>query len=82
MAHNHQGTAGESPTVQHEEAVHQQSLEHVHAPQLGPAPPQITAALTGDDELLRKIIKNVPFTDRHENCPLVCKKVRICSVRV
>lgn len=76
MAHNHPVDTGESPTVQHEEAVHLQSLEHTHVPQLGAAPAQITAALTGDDELLRKIIKHVPFTDRHESCPLVCKKVR------
>ena len=80
MAHpehqSHFSTEGGSSSAQHAEAVRQQSMEHSVVPQLGRAPPRIAALITGDDELLRTIIKHVPFTDRHESCPLVCKKVR------
>ena len=51
-------------------------MVHGAHPRLGAASARfVEAVMTSDVEVLRKILKHVPFTQRREICPLVCKKV-------
>lgn len=75
-ASKHEGMFVEQPTEAATSQPWQTVPESEHS-RLGAATARLTAALlTSDTDVICKILKHVPFEERREDCPLVCKKVR------